>query len=265
MKLFNSATVTVPGGLIVRGRGLRRVRVSVRYGLIDRGAEGLCLVDTGYGPAVSTGPGRSRMLRIYNSLLRPKLVEVQQPVAMLAAMGATPADVRTIILTHFHADHVANLAAFPEARILASGVAAKAMAAMGPLRALHHGVFKELIPASVWARIQPIEDCPLKPTWTRLYNGHDVFGDGSYFAMPLPGHAPGHFGLLWREAGNAVCYATDVTWALEALQQDRTAHFARAVVFDDRKAADETENLLRAFIAEGNEVRLCHDIVPETA
>ena len=265
MKLFDSAFVTVPGGLIVRGRGARRVRVSVRYGLIDRGADGLCLVDTGYGPAVTMGDGRSRMLRVYNAVLRPRLIDAHQPRSVLAAMGAKLADVRTIVLTHFHADHVANLADFPEARILASGVAAKTLAEMGPARALHHGVFKELIPATVWGRISAIEDFALKPTWTRLYNGHDLFGDGSYLAVPLPGHALGHFGLVWREAGNAVCYATDATWALEALQQDRTARLARAVVFQDRTAAVETENLLRAFIAEGNEVRLCHDIVPETA
>ena len=110
VKLFDSAFVTVPGGLIVRGRGAKRVRVSVRFGLIDRGANGLCLVDTGYGPAVTSSEARSRMLRVYNSLLRPKLIEAQQPRAMLAAIGAKPADVRTIVLTHFHADHVANLA-----------------------------------------------------------------------------------------------------------------------------------------------------------
>ena len=52
MKLFNSAHIEVFAGLVRRGAGLRRARLTVRYGLIDLNGRGLCLVDTGIGPEV---------------------------------------------------------------------------------------------------------------------------------------------------------------------------------------------------------------------
>jgi glyoxylase-like metal-dependent hydrolase (beta-lactamase superfamily II) len=261
MQLFDSAFISLRGGLVLRGGGFKRIRLGVRFGVIDRGADGVCLVDTGYGPAITRGSTRSRSVRIHNTLLSPTLIEAGQPAAVLASLGKTAADVRTIVLTHFHPDHVANLALFPTARIIASGEAAKTISEMGALRRMRHGVMPELLLPDMWSRISSIEDCPQKPTWTRLNLGHDIFGDGSYLAIPFPGHALGHFGLVWREAAGPVCYAADVTWTLEALKDNRAARFARFAVFADSKAGRESENLLRAFIAEGGEVRLCHEIM----
>ncbi len=261
MQLYDCASLRVIGGLVLRGGGLQRLRISVRFGLIDRGADGLCLVDTGYGPAVTTGVGRSRSVRFHHAMLRSTLNAESQPAAVLKRLGKSPADVRTIVLTHFHPDHVANLASFPAARIIASGTASKAIAAMGRLRLLRHGVLSEILPPDIWSRIVPIEDFALKPTWTRLNLGHDIFGDGSYLAIQLPGHALGHVGLFWREAAGPVCYGADVTWTLEALKENRAARLAQMAVFASRKAGRASESLLRAFIAEGGEVRLCHEIL----
>ena len=55
MQLFNSALVRVPAGLVCRGEGVRLAGITVRYGLIKRSGGRLCLVDTGYGPAVTRG------------------------------------------------------------------------------------------------------------------------------------------------------------------------------------------------------------------
>lgn len=269
MKLFNSANVTVPGGLICAGNGLRRVDVPVHYGLIDRGADGLCLVDTGYGPAVTSGP-RSLPLRLYNRILRPRLIEGQSPASVLASLGAAPDDVRTIIITHFHADHVAGLREFPRARIIANGAALRAVRGMSERQAIHSGIFTELLPAGIDGRVVPLEDRPLGDTGCEtgrgidgvLGAGHDVFGDGSYWAIPLPGHALGHFGLLWRTSSGPTLYATDAAWSLRALSEDRTSALSRAIVFDDRAAGLRTEVRLRSFLQQGGAVQLCHDLDP---
>ena len=104
MRLINSADVSVYAGLVERGGGRNIVKLTVRYGLIDRAAAGLCLVDTGFGTEVTDGP-RSAALRLYNGLLRPRLVPGQTAVSLLLALGASPSDIRTVAVTHFHADH----------------------------------------------------------------------------------------------------------------------------------------------------------------
>ena len=66
---------------------------------------------------------------------------------------------------------------------------------MSSMAALRHGIFKELIPPDIEQRLLPLEELKRLPTGTVLGEGYDLFGDASYLAVPLPGHAFGHFGI----------------------------------------------------------------------
>ena len=259
MRLYNSAWIDVFAGLVQTGAGLRRIRLTVRYGIIDLKERGLCLVDAGVGVEVTRGQ-RSAALRLYNAMLRPQLDESQSPDAVLRGLGATSADIRLVVVTHFHADHVSSLRAFHNAKIIASAAAARSVTQMSAATALHHGIFKELIPSDLERRLLPLEDLKRVPTGTVLGDGHDLFGDASYLAVPLPGHAFGHFGVFWRDDSGPVIYATDAAWTSEALMQDRTPFLSSAIVFDERRAGKQTQGLLREFARQGGRIHLCHDI-----
>jgi glyoxylase-like metal-dependent hydrolase (beta-lactamase superfamily II) len=259
MRLFNSAYINVFGGLVRRGAGLGMVRLTVRYGLIDLKEKGLCLVDTGIGPESTVEP-RTIGLRIYNSVLRPDLIADQAPEGMLRKLGAASADVRLVIVTHFHADHISTLGAFPQAKIVTGGAVARRVMSMNPATALRHGIFKELIPPDLEHRIVPLEGMKRRPTGTVLGEGRDLFGDASYLSVPLPGHAIGHFGIFWHDETGPVIYATDAAWTSGALLRDGTPFISSAVVFDDRGAGRKTQTMLREFRRQGGRIVLCHDI-----
>lgn len=258
MQLLNSASVRVPAGLVCRRAGLRRRDITIRYGLIRRSMGRYCLVDTGYGPAVTNGK-RSAALRIYNKLLRPRLIESGSPGTVLGSLGASRDDVEAVILTHFHADHVARLNEFPRARIVALGAAAADVHAMSFSRAIHNGIFKELLPPDFMDRLAPLEARSIIAAHPCLGGGYDIFGDGSYLAVDLPGHALGHFGLYWLENDRPTLYATDAAWTMTALLEDRTPAIARNVVFHDPAAGQRTEARLRGFVRSGGSLQLCHD------
>jgi len=259
MKLFNSAQIDVAAGLVRRGAGLQTISLTVRYGLIDLKGGGLCLVDTGVGPEVTRGQ-RSAALRLYGAILRPKLDPDQSPQAILRGLGATADDVRSVVLTHFHADHVSSLRDFARAEIITCGEAARRVTGMSPGAAWRHGIFKELIPQGFERRLRPLQGMTRVPTGTVLGDGYDLFADASYLAVPLPGHAYGHFGIFWRDQAGPVVYATDASWTLEALMRDQTAGISSAVVFDDRQAGRQTQQRLREFGREGGRILLCHDV-----
>ena len=260
MQIHNSALVRVPAGLVLKGGGLRKIDVTVRYGLIKTATSDVCLVDTGYGRSVTDGRERSAALKAYNFALRPRILDDNVPLPVLSRQGFTAGDVSTIVLTHFHADHVAGLRDFPKARMLASRNAVKALQSMGPARAIANGIFTELIPRDLMGRIAFVEDFPLRSTGTALGDGHDLFGDGSYLSIALPGHASGHFGVFWRTQEGPQLYATDVAWLSEALLKERPAALATAFVFHDTKAARETRQRVRNFATGGGTVVLCHDV-----
>ena len=258
ISFFNSAIVRAPALLMCKGAGWRRIDVPVRFGLVRLTNGKVHLIDTGYGPRVTQGP-RSASLRIYNRLLRPMLIEEGSPKAALASVGATPEDVEAVIVTHFHADHVARLDEFPRARIVTNGPAADAVRAASDRQAVRHGVFKELLPPDLMARLDRIECKPLAAAHPALGQGYDLFGDGSLLAIDLPGHADGHFGLFWQDETGPTLYATDAAWSMKALLEDRTPAVSRKVVFDDPESGRRTERRIRDFANAGGKVLLCHD------
>jgi glyoxylase-like metal-dependent hydrolase (beta-lactamase superfamily II) len=261
ISFFNSAIVRAPALLVCEGAGWRRIDVPVRFGLVQLASGRFSLIDTGYGPRVTSGR-RSAALRVYNRLLRPMLIEDSSPAAALASLGATPDDVEKVIVTHFHADHVARLDEFPRARIVTSGRAARAVWAATSRQAVRHGVFKELLPPNLISRLDATEDKPLANAHPALGQGHDLFGDGSLLAIDLPGHADGHFGLFWNDDAGPTLYATDAAWSMEALLEDRTPAISRKLVFADSQAGRRTERSIRAFASAGGKILLCHDTAP---
>jgi N-acyl homoserine lactone hydrolase len=114
-------------------------------------------------------------------------------VDQLARINVRPEQVTIMGISHYHFDHTGQAASFPNARLV-----------MGPgdLAALRSG--------------QPgVEAAPLAH-WltgggqvTEANGDHDLFGDGKVIMLNLPGHTPGHRGLLVRLASGPVLLSGD--------------------------------------------------------
>ncbi|TPM39480.1 MBL fold metallo-hydrolase [Mesorhizobium sp. B2-3-4] len=255
----NSAWVVAPEKLILRGGGWQKIRLRVRYGLILHARIGPVLIDTGYTPEVTKGAGRGAMLRFYGAVLGPELVEAEQVLPVLARFGLTPRDVKTVIVTHFHADHISGLSLFPDARFIASDAAWSRLNARTARQNLRHGVFTELFPSDFEARLDGLSSMKQVPPHGDIPGGADLFGDGSVIAVDLPGHADGQFGLLFPETELPLLYAVDVQWLSKALVENRTPGFPARLLAEDFAAIDRTSATLRRFLAAGGEVMFCHD------
>ncbi|RAZ84669.1 MBL fold metallo-hydrolase [Mesorhizobium hawassense] len=258
----NSAWVSAAERLILRGGGWQSVKLRVRYGLIFHPIAGPVLVDTGYTPEALVGERRGRMLRLYGALLKPRLNADEQVLPVLRRFGLSPDDIRTVVVTHFHADHISGLSLFRNARFIASDAAWARVMARGPRQNLRHGVFTELFPPDFEARLKGVSAKPRVAPQGGIPGGADLFGDGSVIAVDLPGHADGQFGLLFNGLGRPLLYAVDVQWLLTALIENRTPGFPATLIAEDAAAIEPTSAMLRRFLASGGEVMLCHDPAP---
>jgi glyoxylase-like metal-dependent hydrolase (beta-lactamase superfamily II) len=259
----NSAWVNVRERLILRGGGPKTIRLRVRYGLVIHPRAGPVLIDTGYTPDALAGSHRGLMLRLYGKALRPCLNMAEQPEPLLAHFGLALRDVRAIIVTHFHADHVSGLRLFPNARFIASDSAWARLAQQTWWQRLRHGVFTELLPADFADRLTGLSGLKHVEGDANgchgLPGGADLFGDGSMLAVDLPGHMDGHFGVLFPALSPPLLYAADAQWLLLAATQERMPGPPASWVASDRRAVAASNQLLRQFIAAGGEVVLCHD------
>ena len=181
------------------------------------------LFDTGYDPAflTATEPFPER----FHRWVTPVTVDpARSAAAQCAALGFPPAEVRHLILSHFHADHIAGTHAFPNARIHCARAGLEAAHRGGRLSATRKGVLRALIPADFVARASFFEDrpsAPLPPACLPFERGADLIGDGSLLAVELPGHCPGHWGLVLDDARWGLHFlVADAAWSLDVGKGD---------------------------------------------
>ena len=219
------------------------------------------LIDTGYTRRATTAPNRSIWLRSYSSALRPKLIDHGQPSAVLGRFGLKPKDVAWVIVTHFHVDHVAGLDEFPNARFITSQSAWDALQSDSWLKSVRHGVFPELIPKDFGQRFDPIESMAQLPM-EYLPGSADLFGDQSVMAVPLPGHAAGHFGILFPQTDPPVLYGTDTQWLIDGIQTEARPRLLPKLISADVVAGRKSSDDILRFQQSGGHVVLCHDDNP---
>jgi glyoxylase-like metal-dependent hydrolase (beta-lactamase superfamily II) len=135
-------------------------------------------------------------------------------VEQLARIGLKPADIAFVGISHYHGDHTGQLASFPASSLLIGQGDWDAVRGTTPPPGVDAKSYAERrAPFAAWtaggARTEPV-------------NGdRDVFGDGRVRIIDLPGHTPGHHGLLVRLAtmGN-VLLTGDVTHFHENYRSD---------------------------------------------
>jgi glyoxylase-like metal-dependent hydrolase (beta-lactamase superfamily II) len=236
--------------------------------LIVHPSEGPMLFDTGYDPAflVATQPLPERF---YRWLTPVTLDPAEHLTVQLARHGIAAADVRHLILSHFHADHMAGTHAFPNAAIHCARAGLDAACQGGRIATVRQGILRALIPADIATRARFFEEAQrtaLPPALAPFETGADIIGDGSIIAVELPGHCPGHWGLLVRDTACGDHFMVgDAAWSSDAIRRNMPAPALASGFLGDTKTGRATLAKLHALWTRNPEVRLtpCH--CPERA
>jgi glyoxylase-like metal-dependent hydrolase (beta-lactamase superfamily II) len=205
-------------------------------GLMIHPTIGPILFDTGYAEHFldATGPFPERLYRWATPMRLPpnQLLERQ-----LARFAVTLSDVRLCVVSHFHGDHIAGLRDLPNATILAMASGYEDLRHLDRWKGVMRGVLPSLLPPDIDRRILFAESKPpvtLPAPWTGLGESYDLLGDQSVIGVPLPGHAPGHMGLLIRDRDDRrVLLAGDASWSVRALREFKMpSPLVRPVIHD---------------------------------
>ena len=190
---LNCGTMCPRGARGLTGEGglLATARLVCHCVLIE-GADGLALVDTGFGVGDTRTP--RQLGRPFTLLVRPRLEASETALAQVGELGFKAADVRHIIATHLDLDHAGGLPDFPDAEVhLLSR----------ELHAATHPRWRDRVRyvAAHWAH---------GPRWVEHDAGGDEWlgfqsvrilpgSDAEILLIPLPGHTLGHTGVAIRD------------------------------------------------------------------
>ena len=223
----------------------RRIACHALVALLQHPTHGWLLWDTGYAPRMLDATrqfpfslyGRATPLR-----LDPELSVVHQ----LTRWNLQPSDINYVILSHFHADHLAGLLDFPHATLIATRSAYEGVASLQGIRALRRAFIPALMPSDFIqrARLLPSFSGPALPGLGATY---DVFEDGSLLLVALPGHARGQLGMLAHTTRGRILLAADGCWLRRSITEQRPPARITNLFTDDPAAIRSTIVNLHTF------------------
>lgn len=257
---FHTGHCSHPSCMALKGSGLAsRCFPSQAYLLETR--KGLVLWDTGYASHFKDASSKG-IYRLYPAVTPVTFESPQSLVHQLKAQGIAYTDIRTIVLSHFHADHMAGLLDFPNARVYASQVGWNAVRNKRGIAALRQAFLPGLVPGNIEERLCFIEAAPsvsLSRELAPFDKAYDVLGNGDLLIVPLPGHAPGHVGAFVPTENGWVLLASDAAWAHEAYQELRGPSELAFLVQDSRSQYYATLARLQSLHAAGTaRIELTH-------
>lgn len=217
--------------------------------VLVRHRTGTVLVDTGDRadrPADWYDCGDPSNGWFYRRHLRIDVARHETVEARLREIGVDPGEVGDVVLTHLHGDHVGGLAALRPRRVL-----------LGPGAATPRGALGCRVDGLPLVEVTPEEPAPGPfPTVTPLDD------DGAVAVVALPGHTPGHLGVVVRTGpgpGDLLVAAGDA-----AFSQAQIARRGTPGIATDPAANRRTQARLAAVSAAGGRVLLAHEPVGET-
>jgi glyoxylase-like metal-dependent hydrolase (beta-lactamase superfamily II) len=187
---------------------VKEVTIPVNMWVIDH-PKGLAIFDTGNNAAVADGKCKTHWAAGLCDLLKPSQKRDDVIDMQLKKLGFQPEQVKAVITSHAHLDHIGNIKLFP--------------------KAVHVLQKKELYQAWWPEKFQGREggvfvmadfDGPARGfNYLELDGEYDLFGDGSVMVIPTPGHTLGHQSVKVKLAsGKTLLMAQDAIWVKENME-----------------------------------------------
>ena len=191
----------------------REVTIPVNMWVIDH-AKGLVVFDTGNNAVLSDGKCKTHWAAALCDLLKPSQKREDVIDEQLKKLGYQPEQVKAVVTSHAHLDHIGNIKLFP--------------------KAIHVIQKKELYQAWWPEKFQGREggvfvmgdfDGPARGfNFLELEGDYDLFGDGTVTVLATPGHTLGHQSLRVKLAsGKTIVMAQDAIWLKENIEGYRQA------------------------------------------
>ena len=181
------------------------IMIPINMWIIDH-PMGLILFDTGNNVAISDGNCTSHWNEGFCGLLQPSQTRADVIDKQLEKVGLSVGDVKIVITSHSHLDHIGNIEMFPDAI---------------------HVIQKKELYQAWWpekfqrggAHVVADYDDARDFTYFELNGDYDLFGDGSVVVISTPGHTLGHQSVKVRMAETGtVILAQDAVWVKENLE-----------------------------------------------
>ena len=250
VKYFSCGYCTNNLGRVFKGMyGVKRKFPAGAF-LIEHTKHGLILFDTGYSANICKSGFIGRAYNLFN----PTSVEEKDELkSQLCKIGIKSEDIKMIILSHLHPDHIGGLKDFSDAEFIVSNEAISTYK-NSKIRDL---VMRCFFPVDFQDRITTVSDKMMKTKIFSVLKGYDLFDDGSLILIKLNGHASGQLGAL---INHKILLAADSCWGNDLIEKSYHIKFPASLIQNNMKDYRNTLDTLKLLGNNGVSLKFSHDV-----
>jgi N-acyl homoserine lactone hydrolase len=210
LETVNSADWAVPlSGLLnldhpkAKAAGLeeRDEPIQVFFHAIRHPTQGLWIVDTGIETAQRDNPDEALFSGFVGKVMHAERFSIHAPLGVW--LKAQPAPLTGVLLTHMHMDHVSGMRDVPTSARIVSGTAEAHAHSF-------QNMFVQALTNEAFEGKGAVEELAFQPDADGRFAGVlDLFGDGSVWALWVPGHTPGSVAYVVRTTTGPVLLTGD--------------------------------------------------------
>ena len=235
--------------LVFKGHGKEKRCFGAGVFLLKHAEHGYILFDTGYTTDIYNCGFIGKVYNLFNpTFVNPEDMIDQQ----LKADNINPDEIRFIILSHLHPDHIGGLCKFPNAKVIISYKAYERYQAPH-LRDLF---IKQFIPEFFETNLIVLSELQLTSTHTAYFPACDMFGDGSVLISNMDGHA---YGQICALVDGEVFLAADTCWGTDLIDKIPSMKFIPKKIQDDYSEYLNVSRILARMKNDGIRLLFSHD------
>ena len=226
---------------ILKGKNIK-TKFYAMSTLIKHTDYGYILFDTGYSKRFYEAT-KKFPYSIYAKITPAVINEKDSIMSQLEKAGISSDEIKYIIISHFHADHIAGLKDFKNAKFLCFESAYKNIENKKGLCALKEGFLPDLIPDDFKNRVEFIKNKKNSDKYELFGEIYDIFGDESVIGIDLSGHAKGQLGIIV----NDTFFVSDACWYSKAYRENTPPPLWVRLLLGKNKEYLKTLNKIHLF------------------
>ncbi len=242
--LFATAFSSIPKGLFVKGERWKRVRFPILNAMIEDKGE-LILIDSGMGTRIEEEMkiSKYKSQAWFNKNVMKTVFDASKDplVHQLPANKFDVSAVKYVICTHLHWDHAGGIRDFPNAKFIINKNEWKAATAEDSQK---HAYIREPFEHLDKSNMEIVSTAPGK-SFLSFPNSLDLFGDGRFILVDLPGHSDGLMGIFVNlPSGKRFLFPGDSIYFPENLEKLAPKSTLMSKLVHEKPQAMETLKLL---------------------
>jgi glyoxylase-like metal-dependent hydrolase (beta-lactamase superfamily II) len=231
------------------------IKFNALFGLIYHEKSGWILFDTGYAKRFFQAT-ENFPYKLYSILTKVTVETNQEVKEQIRHFGLNSSDIKHIIISHFHADHISGLKDFENASFYCSRRAYAQVINTNQCAGMTKGILKSLIPNDFQNRIKIIEDIS-----TLLHDDifnfkYDLFKDETILIYDLPGHAEGQIGIEINTKKQKYFLIADSCWHESAYKNSALPNQIVRIFFKSWKGYKETLRKIYQYHKKNPDVKI---------